>query len=83
MKYIVIRAPEGEVPILFPRSFLHRYLAGLIRPMPIVSAGFVTIIDGNVRCYGMSAGLKLRSRPDDDEALVRACFSEGTRSSGI
>jgi hypothetical protein len=83
VKYIIVQAPEGEVPLLFPRSFLHRYIAGLVRPMPVVSAGFVTVVDGNAHCYGMSAGLKLRSRPEHDTALVRAFLSEGSRSSGI
>ena len=48
MKYIVLRAPAGEAPVLFPRDFLHRYVAELFAPMRVVAAGFVRIGDGGV-----------------------------------
>lgn len=75
MKYIIIRTPDGEAPVVFPRAFLHRYVAGLFAPMEVTAAGFVTMVEGRLRCYGKSAGLRLPSRPERDSALVNAGFS--------
>jgi hypothetical protein len=76
MKYIVVRAPSGEQPILFPRAFLHSYAALLFRPMQVVAAGFVRTGADGPECYGLSAGLNIRSRPERDTALVRQALSE-------
>lgn len=70
MKYVVVQAPTGEAPVLFPREFMHRYVADLLKPMPVVSAGFVRCNADGVECYGRSTGLKLASRPGPDTALV-------------
>lgn len=72
MKYIIVRTPDGEAPVLFPRAFLHRYVAGLLKPMEVTAAGFVAIAEGRLRCYGKSVGLRLPSRPEHDSALVNA-----------
>lgn len=70
MKYIVVRTPNGEAPVLFPREFIHRWVARTLSPMPVLSAGFVRLDGGQPRCFGTSESLNLRSRPDRDSALV-------------
>lgn len=80
MKYVIVQAPDGEAPVLFPRSFQHRYVAALLRPMSVVSAGFVAVEDGTPRCYGASVGLSLRARPRRDSAIVAAALSDGVSS---
>jgi hypothetical protein len=84
MKYIVLRAPAGETPVIFPRDFLHRYVAELFAPMRVVAAGFVRISDGGVECYGRSAGLGIPSRPAVDTALVaRALAGDGAEATAL
>lgn len=70
MKYIVVDAPGGEAAVLFPRVFLHRWVAGLFEPMKVVSAGFVRTGEGGLECYGRSAGLGMNARATADTALV-------------
>lgn len=77
MKYLVVRAPGGESPILFPRAFMHRWVAGLLDPMDVVSAGFVRSGQDGPECYGSSSGLGIASRPEADTELVRRSLAEG------
>ena len=79
MKYIVFAASGGmEAPVLFPHSFTHSWVAGELRPLKAVSAGFVeTDAAGQIRCYGHSSSLNLASRPEVDTALVRAHLGGG------
>ena len=74
MKYIVFAASGGrEAPVLFPHAFTHSWVAGELRPMTPVSAGFVEMTgDGEIRCFGHSSSLRLPSRPKIDTELVRA-----------
>ena len=72
MKYIVFETPRGEAPVLFPHEFTHSWVAGQMRPMKAVSAGFVEpAAGGGLRCYGNSSSLQLISRGEEDTALVR------------
>jgi hypothetical protein len=82
VKYVVVRTPNGEAPILFPREFVHRWVAGTMSPMPVVSAGFVRIDGGQPRCFGASESLNLRSRPDRDSALVSRALGERAAGTG-
>ena len=82
MKYVVVDAPGGAAAVLFPRSFLHRWMAEQMRPMPASSAGFVRLVDGRPECYGRSAGLNLPSRPERDSALVAAALGIGPDEAG-
>lgn len=77
MKYVVVRAPGGEAPVLFTREFMHKYVAGLLAPMEVVGAGFVRWVDGRVECYGISAGLNIAARPERDTDLVRRALADG------
>jgi hypothetical protein len=80
MKYIVFAASGGmEAPVLFPHSFTHSWVAGELRPLKAVSAGFVeTDATGQLRCYGHSSSLNLASRGETDTQLVRAHLASGT-----
>ena len=77
MKYIILEAPGGEAAVLFPRNFMHRWMADQLHPMPVVAAGFARLVAGQVECYGESAGLKIASRPDRDNALVAQALMDG------
>lgn len=70
MKYIILRTPNGEAPVLFPRAFLHAHVAQLFKPMDVVAAGFVTGADDTLQCHGASAGLRIASRPGIDTAIL-------------
>ena len=76
MKYIVVRGPDGEAAIVFPRAFMHRWVADLFRPLAPVAAGFVRLSDGQLQCYGTSESLKLASRPDRDSLLLDRALIE-------
>lgn len=83
MKYIVLNTPSGESPVLFPRAFMHRFVAELFPSMSVVSAGFVRSVNGEIECYGISTGLGLECRPGRDTALVeRALQENGDAPSG-
>lgn len=72
MKYVVFAAPRGDAPVLFPHDFTHSWVAGELRPLKPVSAGFVEITaTGDIRCFGHSSSLNLPSRGETDAALVR------------
>ncbi|MCG8543832.1 MAG: hypothetical protein MJE12_06445 [Alphaproteobacteria bacterium] len=70
MKYIVVQGPDGEAPVLFPRAFMHKWVAEQLEPLDPVAAGFVTSANGRLQCYGVSESLKIASRPDRDAALI-------------
>ena len=70
MKYIVVDAPGGEAAVLFPRTFMHRWVAGLFAPLRVVSAGFVRAQESGLECYGRSTGLGLSARAIADTAMV-------------
>ena len=76
MKYIVLSGPVGEAAILFPRSFLHRWVAELFAPMPVISAGFVSETSEGLKCHGRSAGLGIAARPGRDSLLVAQALDD-------
>lgn len=72
MKYIVFGSPRGDAPVLFPHAFTHSWVAGELRPLKAVSAGFVEMdAEGNIRCFGHSSSLNLTSRGETDTDLLR------------
>lgn len=70
MKYIVLKTPDGDAPILFPDSLVHSDVAAKLGPLTVVSAGFVRWSAEGIRCYGHSASLRIGSRGAIDAALV-------------
>lgn len=72
-KYIVIdRDIGGYAMIIFPNFLTHAYMARKIGDNnPIVSAGF---INSNLKCYGDSTSLGLKSREEEDTQLATIMF---------
>lgn len=78
MKYIVLQhGPYDEIPIFFSDVLAHSDMHNLLRRPPIVSAGFCQMMniddEGNrqIRAYGESVSLNIKSRPEDSELLTR------------
>jgi hypothetical protein len=80
MKYIVVRTPQGEEPIVFPARFMHAYLAQQLAPAEVVAAGFVRLTPDGVECFGSSAGLHIRSRGAEDAVLLARGLQASTES---
>lgn len=70
MKYLVVRTPRGEQPVVFSTAFLHADLAQRLAPAEVVAAGFVRLTAGGIECYGSSVGLHISSRGAGDAALI-------------
>lgn len=70
MKYIVVRTPHGEQPVVFSAAFMHAHLAQQLKPAEVVAAGFVHLTAAGVECFGSSAGLHIASRGAEDAALI-------------
>lgn len=70
MKYVVVRTPGGEAPVVFARELMHAYVARGLAPAEVVSAGFVALSENGIQCFGASAGLHIRSRGEQDAALI-------------
>lgn len=81
-KYIVIRTkrPAGgekemEIPLMFPCILIHKEFAETarfnahLRRGKVVSAGFVSISEGRLHCFGESESLNIKSRPKEDSEL--------------
>lgn len=83
MKYLILRTPSGEAPVLFPRAFLHAHVAQIFKPMDVVAAGFVTGADGALQCHGASAGLHISSRPGLDTAILNNALKDGAVSAAV
>lgn len=78
MKYVVIESHGVESPIIFPEWIKHdEVLKGHEK---VVSAGFCSFSVGengdgstnpSVDCWGRSVSLKVKSRGEEDEDLIR------------
>jgi hypothetical protein len=80
MKYIVFKSPRGDAPVLFPHEFTHSWVAGELRPLKPLAAGFVEMgADGQIRCFGHSSSLNLASRGQADTELLRRHLAGGGR----
>jgi len=77
LKYIILDAPGGAAPVVFPRSFYHSYVAGLFTGMAVLGAGFVEIGEAGVRCFGTSSSLRIDSRGEVDADLIRKAGAPG------
>lgn len=80
MKYIVFAAGDGrESPVVFPYAFTHSWVAGELKPLSPISAGFVEMTaTGEIRCFGHSSSLNLPSRGEADTELVRRHLTGGS-----
>lgn len=83
LKYVIVETMGGELPIIFNNILDHA--AVVPNNSTPISAGYCEIwpvegvappADGNyleleVRCFGQSTTLKLKSRPEDAEIIER------------
>lgn len=92
-KYIVIRKDDGEhtpqeFPIIFPKYMTHKEVfdaqARAIQwhsrspCTSCVGAGFVRLGEVELRCYGESESLKVKSRGEEDTRLIDGCeYTQG------
>ncbi len=71
MKYIIFEDFSGHsVPLLFPDRIRHEELREVIPYSKVVSAGYVSSLEGNYRCHGEAKELEARSRPEDAEIIA-------------
>lgn len=85
MKYIVLQTENGdiqkELPIIFPDELVHSEVyKALVRSSDpnsdliitgCVSAGSINSFDINPRCHGESTSLKIKSREETDDELIK------------
>ena len=73
-KYVVVNYPMvGETMFIFPDYVKHKNFSMDIGHT-VVSAGFVTLRDGELYCYGESVGLHIQARPEEDGILANMMF---------
>lgn len=71
MKYIIFEDFSGHaVPVLFPDRIRHEELREVIPYSKVLSAGYVSSLDGDFRCHGESKELDARARPEDDAVIA-------------
>jgi hypothetical protein len=70
MKYVILDGYLNELPILFPPEISHDMMSKWLSGMgPVVSAGFVDLVDGQISAHGESQSLGLKSRPQDSTII--------------
>lgn len=70
MKYLILEDFAGHpVCVLFPRRVDHADMREQLPYRQVLSAGFVELDGGMLRCSGGSAELGLKAR-DDDPAII-------------
>ena len=69
MKYVVLQEHKFEHIIAFSKCLNHNDVAAKMNMKPI-SAGFVDFSGDELRCYGRSETLNMKSRPDADALLI-------------
>lgn len=78
-KYLVgqvhIDGTTALMALVFPENFPHAVAAHAFLPGSIVSGGFCHYEDDDVRVYGESISMKVKSRPDQDMILLGRALS--------
>lgn len=69
LKYIIVDDGLNEKPIIFSNLDQHNDIAYRLSWKP-VSAGFVTMVNGQAECYGESISLNIKSRPEEDSKII-------------
>lgn len=70
MKYVVFDNGLSDVPMVFPGIEKHSDIA-LRFNWPVLSGGFVRVVNDQVVCYGESISLNVKSRPEEDARLIQ------------
>lgn len=72
MKYIVFEGHLDDNPVIFPSSIDHSVMARMCDSMGEVrSAGFFSLEDDELSCYGHSHSLGVKAHPSDTAILKR------------
>ena len=70
MKYLIMEDFSGQpVAFIFPRRVDHLDMREQLPYKKAVSAGYVELKDGVLRCFGSHAELGLHSRPQDADLI--------------
>ena len=77
MKYITYESIEfGPVFVIFDKITNHDDMASRLPYEKILGAGFVGFgDDGEAYCYGKSVSLKIESRGQEDNEIIKKCSS--------
>lgn len=71
MKYVIFETYGClKYPVLFSEHLEHSAIATFIGNKAI-SAGFIKIYDGEIRCFGRSSSLNLTCQIGDEEVIKR------------
>lgn len=87
MKYIVVKSEDyrgniHELPVMFPYALVHKEMKECVwrslmdaehRFIEVVGAGFCTVENSRVKCYGESESLGIRSRGVLDTQAFERC----------
>ncbi len=80
MKYLIAEDFAGQpVPFIFPDRVTHADMREQLPYTRILSAGYVTIRDGEFVCSDGDAGLGLFARPED-ASVIAASFSQASEA---
>lgn len=71
-KYICVKPSiiTGEIIFIFPETLTHKHVA-LQLGYDVISAGFVTLYDNDLVCFGESVSLNIKSREHEDNKLLK------------
>jgi hypothetical protein len=70
MKYLIMEDFSGQpVVFIFPRRVDHLDMREQLPYKKALSAGYVELKDGALRCFGGYAELELHSRPQDADII--------------
>ena len=72
-KYIVFDNGLLDDMLIFSDMQKHEDIA---RGLTVVSAGFLSIYNNKISCYGESISLELKARPEDEKIAYRALALE-------
>lgn len=84
MKYIMLANHQVHMPVIFPAILVHSEIATALlvkydrlrhHEFKIVSAGFIDL--WNIRCFGESKTLNIKSRPEDSEIIRNYNYQHG------
>lgn len=67
-KYIVFDNGLIDDMLIFSDMQTHDFIA---RGLHVISAGFLSVYNNKVSCYGESFSLKLQARPEDEKIAYR------------
>lgn len=81
MKYVIFNDHGKMIPILFANYLNHKKVAESLRNQigkgdaEIISAGFVVLHDGKIKCMHESLSLDIKSRGEKDAKIIENFIS--------